>query len=128
MFENYMDYSVEDCQNTFTIEQVGFMRTILENQRIDLTNWSTPPVGIANTFEPMQINIYPNPASEYISINTGAGNNTSVEIYDINGKTVWSKVNYNNERIDVKALSNGMYIIKANTNQINYTGRLIKND
>lgn len=36
MIENYMDYSVESCQNSFTIDQIGLMRSMLEIARSGL--------------------------------------------------------------------------------------------
>lgn len=36
MIENYMDYSVESCQNSFTIDQIGIMRSMLEIARSGL--------------------------------------------------------------------------------------------
>ena len=38
MFENYMDYSSDDCYTMFTVEQVAVMRGIMENDRSEL-NW-----------------------------------------------------------------------------------------
>lgn len=36
MIENYMDYSLETCQNSFTNEQIGLMRSMLEIARTGL--------------------------------------------------------------------------------------------
>ncbi|MCP4124688.1 MAG: hypothetical protein GY751_23340 [Bacteroidetes bacterium] len=38
MWENYMDYSSEICQNSFTIEQIDIMRGVLEGPRDGLLN------------------------------------------------------------------------------------------
>ena len=42
MIENYMDYSEETCQNTFTQGQVGIMHSVLNLERSGLAN--TPPM------------------------------------------------------------------------------------
>lgn len=36
MFENYMDYSTEACQNIFTKKQVSMMRKSITEYRVDL--------------------------------------------------------------------------------------------
>ena len=46
MFENYMDYSSDDCQNMFTVEQVAVMRDALLTLRSEL-----PFEAISNTTE-----------------------------------------------------------------------------
>lgn len=42
MFENYMDYSSDDCQSMYTIEQVAVMRSSLLNFRSQLIYEPTP--------------------------------------------------------------------------------------
>lgn len=42
MIENYMDYSEESCQNTFTIGQVAIQHGVLSNERAGLANTPAP--------------------------------------------------------------------------------------
>lgn len=62
MVENYMDYSAETCQNSFTLGQIDIMRGVLEVERFDLIN-ENPALGLsdeaANTIE---LKMYPNPS------------------------------------------------------------------
>ena len=51
------------------------------------------------------LSVYPNPAKDFIRINT----QEEAQIYDLNGKTVLK----GSERINVSSLPNGMYFIKA---------------
>ncbi len=43
MVENYMDYSDQDCQNSFTVGQTTIMRNVLQNERLSLL--SSPGIG-----------------------------------------------------------------------------------
>lgn len=58
MLENYMDYSLEECQNIFTKDQVGHMRKTLMFQRkglIDMQSGSSEAGQIAT------VSLFPNP-------------------------------------------------------------------
>lgn len=62
--------------------------------------------------------IYPNPAKEYLTVETTQ--NLNIEIYDINGKIVYSNTIKKNENIDIKDLTNGLYWLKINDIFYNY--------
>ena len=68
------------------------------------------PTGIINSVALNQLSVYPNPASDFIQINTDSRN---VSIYNAVGSLVQSMNNYHGERIAVGHLSNGMYMIKT---------------
>ena len=55
------------------------------------------------------LKLYPNPTSNYLSIQ-GNDNPVTISIYNVLGKKVISAKNTN--KIDVKELSNGIYIIR----------------
>lgn len=63
MVENYMDYSAETCQNTFTKEQVEVMRSVLMNQRSALISSLEPEYMAAQDWV-----IFPNPARDKIFV------------------------------------------------------------
>ena len=65
MVENYMDYSSESCQNSFTKGQVSFMENVLATIRTSIHM----PTGIADPNPDFGIQIFPNPASNNININ-----------------------------------------------------------
>lgn len=65
-----------------------------------------------------KINVYPNPAKNFIAINSENINNESVkiEIYSIDGKQMKVLDNYLfNQSIDITDLITGMYILKLST-------------
>lgn len=76
----------------------------------------------------MAINVYPNPASDAINIETGNANIKTIEIRDILGNVVYSKTSHlSDERISVHSLSNGLYLIvvKDFNNNVLATEKLI---
>src|SRR5690554_3433919 len=76
MVENYMDYSNETCQNTFTKGQAELMRSVLENQRKDLIH--NNPASVKK--ESFTAALYPNPTQKELNIQINNGMVESVEI------------------------------------------------
>jgi len=109
MIENFMDYSSEDCINTFTNGQIEIMRSVLENERCAL-------VGLCETSSASDLyaetlNLFPNPANDLISIEWKEDkySNFNISILDMSGKTLLS--NINSKQINVANLDPGMYFI-----------------
>jgi hypothetical protein len=75
-----------------------------------------------------KVKIYPNPAKEKINLKwKKAGDINSISIYNMQGVQILNKnVNENYQiNIDVSSLSKGIYIIKFNGNNINFTKKVI---
>lgn len=87
MIENYMDYSSDDCQNSFTQGQADMMRAILENERIDLISGN--PASIEKR-EDLYYQIFPNPSTSNAII-TGLQQEVSILIFNERGQLVFEK-------------------------------------
>lgn len=75
------------------------------------------PSGIAAT-EPVEglLQLYPNPSQSEITVELGNMNGTAViRIMDMSGKVMHSTTAVNSAILDVSSLSNGIYIIEAQT-------------
>ncbi len=70
-----------------------------------------------------QLTIFPNPASESISITNAENKNMQISIYDLQGREVLKETNKN---INISALEKGMYIIKAVSESKTYSQSFIK--
>lgn len=71
-----------------------------------------------------KINIYPNPATEYIMANT-CGNGT-IEIFDMTGKLVSSSnITKTSQVIDIRNLQHGIYFVKVTNNKNTFTQKLV---
>ena len=86
----------------------------------NLSDWSSAinvtTVGI-NSWLENSVNLYPNPAKEYVDIRVdGDLNVTMMEVYDVYGKLI-NTVNVveNPTRINVSNLANGMYFVRVTT-------------
>ena len=96
----------------------------IDNLYVEGTKAAATPVEQTNT----EFKIYPNPVTnDNIRIKTPANTQVSVQIYSINGKTVYSKTTTSNGEIsiDFKA-PKGIYFIKIKSDNGIYTGKIIK--
>lgn len=86
------------------------------------TTTYTSTVNISkNELENVEINIYPNPANEFIvmQFNALVKQNIDVELFDITGKLIQKTIIYQGSTIahvDTKSLQNGQYIIRFTSN------------
>mgnify|MGYP002529043039 CR=1 FL=1 len=83
--------------------------------------------GIVNYLE-SNVNLFPNPAKEYVDIRVdGELNVTNMEVFDVYGKLL-NAVNVidNPTRINVNNLSNGMYFVRVTTEEGAVTKSFVK--
>lgn len=113
--EKYMSFDIE------VWNQAGSY--IVDNITIDKTI-STAINDVKNDDD---LIIYPNPASDYITIDYKEENPASLKIYDTTGKLVLSKENMKaQEQVDIQALSNGIHIIELMSEDKVYISKLVK--
>jgi hypothetical protein len=113
MLENFMDYSNEDCQNSFTKGQVDLMHGVLENQRYDLVY--NNPASVST--EELAATIYPNPTSNVLNIQLDNGVVDAIEIYNAYGQKLMSSEESNSAiQLDVSDLKQGVYFVRIFTN------------
>lgn len=113
MVENYMDYSSESCQNSFTILQVGAMEYVLDNLR----SLVRVPNGISEQEEwKGQISIYPNPAKDIVYLDAGNIQFQQVHITMVNslGQTVLNTSrNASSQPLEIQTggITEGFYLV-----------------
>lgn len=111
MVENYMDYSAETCQNSFTQGQVDLMKGVLEVERYDLAH--NNPAAAVEEHQMYLVEIFPNPTESSFVIQAKDISIEEVLLISLDGKQVMSKTNYcNGDKIDVSQLVNGVYIVQ----------------
>ena len=112
MIENYMDYSSEDCQNSFTKGQKNIMRTSLETIRLPLISGSCSGGATNIEKENSFIKVYPNPSNGLININSDI-KIEEIEGFSIEGKKLfYYKPNTKNTNINCKKITKGIIFIK----------------
>jgi hypothetical protein len=92
-----------------------------------------PPSDVLNCalsndgFETQTFGIYPNPAQDYfnLSLTNTDLSNSKVDIYDLNGKLILSKMSDSNQRVGVEQLNSGMYIVLVESGSKTFTQKLL---
>lgn len=109
MFENYMDYSREECQNSFTKDQIGIMRSVLENERAELLE---PATAITNVKYVNELLVFPNPSNGQIMVKAKVLP-LNIQVFDLLGKLVFE----NNKPLLVNKIdlntAKGIYLVKT---------------
>ena len=62
----------------------------------------------------VQVQVYPNPASNYFSLDGNLAQITSIAVLDVTGKVVL-RVENPGDKIDIQNLSNGIYTVQIMT-------------
>jgi hypothetical protein len=77
--------------------------------------------------EQTTISVYPNPASDILTVNSGNGTMTQINISDLNGKIVFQRngINSGNTHIDISQLPNGLYNLQVLEKNESLTTRLL---
>ncbi len=133
LFEDYMDYSGDECYNLFTKQQSDFMRRILRTRRAGIIvrkEYGTL-TQVQQRMQDAGIALYPNPSKNFFSIHFDKLQNkdVNVEVIDLAGKTVLSSIiksNQFDQDINVQSLSNGIYLVRFSNEEFTTTGKIVK--
>ncbi len=106
MVENFMDYSAETCQNSFTEGQVQLIDGVLALQRYDLVH--NNPAALTS-IEMDQLVIFPNPTNGILHIEYN-GTIQSGGIYDLYGKKVLELEQF--DQVDLSRFNFGVYLLE----------------
>ena len=120
MVENYMDYSAETCQNSFTLGQVDLMRGVLENERIDLISGNPASNSEIGAFE---FNVYPNPSKGTIVIGNLPNESAKLKIYTESGQVIKEMTISAQQKIE--GLKSGLYFIQLYSESATVTKKLV---
>ncbi len=113
MVENYMDYSNNDCQNSFTIGQVDVMRAVLQENRPFLAE-VVSTAGVTEVALKNQAKLYPNPTngSLFIAFET-VEEEVQISIQNSLGQTIIAQTEKNKALVNFELnVSPGIYFLK----------------
>jgi hypothetical protein len=135
MTENYMDYSNDTCMNTFTLNQKARMIAVMNNanRRASLKTSIACSAPLANpAFDIFDgINLYPNPANDFIAISMGDSSELpdSYTLYNAIGQKVAGKSISSGADLTIttSGFSNGVYFLKVIKDNAFRTLRFVKN-
>lgn len=121
LIENYMDYSSEYCQNTFTIGQVGLMRSVLKLQRKLLPISAQEDESQASSFS-----IFPNPATDYFNVRWNSKGQGRITVRNMFGNMMFDAEIDTDATIDSHTWMPGVYSIEVLINGRLYPYKLLK--
>lgn len=118
MFMNYMDYVDDAAMGMFTNDQKKITQNTMVGPRASLLNSNACEFLAVNDIEKANsINVFPNPAVNFISIASPLVKINEVEIFNADGKLVKkAKIKNETDKIDVKELPIGTYFIRTYDN------------
>lgn len=125
MIENYMDYSEETCQNSFTQGQAALMHGVLENERYDLVHNNPALLSEENL---SYVHVYPNPANEILHV-AGLKSKTDITVCTPTGQIAASfTLNVgSNGSLDVRELPQGIYFVRMEADGLSSTRKIVLN-
>ncbi|MEL7219862.1 MAG: M43 family zinc metalloprotease [Bacteroidota bacterium] len=113
MWENFMDYSQETCQNSFTAGQIEIMRSVLDNERSGLIEEVVSTQDIANH---TGFSIYPNPTSDRLLLerNTKNLSTTTIRLVNAQGQLMqtWSSWTSERRELLLRDFPAGLYYVQ----------------
>jgi hypothetical protein len=86
---------------------------------------NSPSLGTAASALNKEISIYPNPVNNELNIRT-THQPENIRIYSLDGKLLTEKVNKDLNKVDVKNLPSGTYLLKVTTAQGEHQVKFIK--
>lgn len=92
-----------------------------ENVFFDISNSNFrifgDPLGLSEVILNNNINVYPNPAKDFINISNTAGTTLSLTLYNVLGQKVWAGTMKQSNAIPVGNLSRGVYYLQLTEQQ-----------
>lgn len=124
MIENFMDYSAETCQNSFTLGQIALMRGVLENQRCNLVN-ACMDVS-TRSLQKASISVQPNPSEGQFLLSSNQINlsDFDFQLYNTAGQSL--KINLTNNSLDLAEFPAGIYYLHGHNQNYSIQEKLIK--
>ena len=106
----------------FDLSDNVYMGTLTGIYKLNILNTTLPKT--ANT---EQLNIYPNPFSDQFSINGLAGENTTINIYNLTGQKIYSAYVFGSSTtIDLSPFNKGIYLLQLITSEKTVFKKIIK--
>ena len=127
MVENYMDYSAETCQNSFTLGQIELMRGVILTERFDLID-NNPALGTESiTMDELQFQLYPNPSRGSVTlVMNGETEINQVNLVAETGQVIQTFTPQNGQKtIEFTQLPKGVYFVQIANNETIRTEKLI---
>jgi hypothetical protein len=98
------------------------------NHSINSIQVSTPILSINDFDKNKKLNIFPNPASNYVNIELLTNEISNLEVYDVSGKLILAQVLTDKiNTIAIDQLTSGIYFFKVNSSEGSSIKKVVKN-
>ena len=98
----------------------------LKTQTAHLQLPSKVKITSTGNVEQAKINIYPNPVTNTLFINSGLENDADLDIFDLSGNLIKHKtISAAYNRLEVQGLKQGMYILRITNDKINIKKKIV---
>jgi hypothetical protein len=131
MFQNYMDYSNDNCLGIYTYGQTFRMDATLFNQRASLlTSPGCIPGSLSSIeFNNFKVPVFPNPTSSAVFFDNAKLGFTEVQVFNYLGQEVKREQlagGLANQEINLSNLSAGIYVLKFHNGSATATAKVVK--
>lgn len=131
LYDNYTGTETLLNQDASTLVSFTIDESIAASTATDRFELRFESTTLSNsTFELQGLSVYPNPTSDILNINLGeqAGRFDQVELFDIQGRLVYSQTleqNIQQTQVGVNALSSGVYVLNISSSKESYSTKVI---
>ena len=102
-------------ENSMKVNYLGDSLKVFEYGNIQKINFRTTTSGVKDLESEVQYSLFPNPASNYVSVSGISEYPLNASVYGISGSKVLTVMLYSpDDRIDISSLQTGTFFIKLN--------------
>jgi hypothetical protein len=124
----YYDHTVSNLpvfiHSTIKVQNAGAPAPISE-QSLVLSMYE-PGYLSTSSLDEVEFSVYPNPATETVTISGNLGDNAQAVLFDQSGRELISSSVSNGSTINISALENGVYFVRIQDNGLTTTKSIVK--
>lgn len=113
--------------NTFVVVYVRSLNSVDDATEVFYDNFSLVPEATASLEDILanKFRIFPNPANDYIQIESKEIQLSSIEIFNLLGEKLISETSLENDRLNISNLSSGVYLLKVNADEKSFVKKIV---
>ena len=114
VFQNKVSAESEWVQTEIyaaAILQEESSKELVQVKAVDISD--NPTVGIADIEEGLEWNVFPNPSSDFVSVNLKENTESVLRLFDLNGKLLFETVFNQKANVSLEGLNQGQYLIRV---------------
>ncbi len=97
----------------------------VENSKVKV-HFSQSEFSSVDEVDAVHMTVYPNPASDFISVRLAGNTTANIRMYDLQGRKIYESPINNQSKIDLTGLANGVYFYQIIRGHETVNGKLLK--